>query len=290
MIWAFALPGGAIVQATRALVVVFLAAVGSSVAGAAPGAAPVPAAYYLALGDSIAYGIEPQKVDANEPPSAFRRGYVDDFYARLRSNHPSLKLVNYGCPGESTTTFLNGGCPWLGRHKLHDAFTGTQLQAALAFLHDNRGRVSPITLNLWGNDAAAVADACGQSPGCVANRFPGEVAAFEGRLARILEALHAAAPRAVIIVTGDFNTDVGDLAETDPLWQALDNAIRTTAAAHHARFADTFPLFNGSGTREAEKAAICKLTYVCSADDGHPTPAGYAAIADAVYRASGFGH
>src|SRR4051812_20016145 len=123
-------------------------------ASAAPG--PVyraPQAYYLALGDSIAYGIQPAKVNAGLPPSGFRTGYVDVFAARLRALAPRLRVVNYGCPGESARTFVAGGCPWLGEHRrLHDAFKGSQLAAALGFLRAHRGQVSPITLTLWGND------------------------------------------------------------------------------------------------------------------------------------------
>ncbi len=40
-----------------------------------------PQSYYLALGDSIAYGYQPGK---GGPPGAFDTGYVDPFAARLR--------------------------------------------------------------------------------------------------------------------------------------------------------------------------------------------------------------
>src|SRR5260221_8200366 len=72
-----------------------------------------PQAYYLALGDSIAYGIQPAKVDAGLPPSRFRTGYVDVFAARLRALAPKIQVVNYSCPGETTRTFIDGKCPWL---------------------------------------------------------------------------------------------------------------------------------------------------------------------------------
>src|SRR5919201_6882609 len=112
-----------------------------------------PQGYYLALGDSMAYGFQPTK--ANAPASAINTGYVDLFAARLRKLSAKIKVVNYGCPGESTVTFVRGGCPWLveGR-KLHDAFRGSQLKAAVSFLRAHPGQVSPITLTLWGNDVA----------------------------------------------------------------------------------------------------------------------------------------
>src|SRR5213593_3483873 len=120
-----------------------------------------PQAYYLALGDSIAYGFQPAKQRAGLPPSGFNTGYVDVFAARLRTVAPKLRVVNYGCPGESTKTFIDGGCSGRGDVKgLHDAFKGAQLDAALAFLRAHRGQVGPITLTLWGNDVFELSPAC----------------------------------------------------------------------------------------------------------------------------------
>src|SRR4051812_7317753 len=106
--------------------VVLLALAGCASSGSA---SPVPKSYYLALGDSIAYGQQPTK-QPGAPASAFT-GYVDVFAARLKRLSPDIKVVNYGCSGESTVTFVHGGCPAFGAgFKLHDAFRGTQLHAA----------------------------------------------------------------------------------------------------------------------------------------------------------------
>jgi hypothetical protein len=95
-----------------------------------------PQQYYLALGDSIAYGVQPAKASAGLPPSGFHTGYVDVFAARLRALAPKIRVVNYGCPGESTKTFIAGGCPWLAeRRQLHDAFLGAQLAVPAAAMH-----------------------------------------------------------------------------------------------------------------------------------------------------------
>jgi hypothetical protein len=80
-----------------------------------------PKRYYLALGDSLTYGVQPAKVDAGLPPSRFNSGFVDVFAHRLRTLASQLQVVNYGCPGESTRTFVAGGCPWLaGGRELHN--------------------------------------------------------------------------------------------------------------------------------------------------------------------------
>src|SRR5262245_41031140 len=80
--------------------------------------------YYLALGDSMTYGFQPTK--AGRPPAAFTTGFVDVVAAQLRKQAPDLQVVNYGCPGESTRTFVHGGCPAFDDHiRLHDAFRGS---------------------------------------------------------------------------------------------------------------------------------------------------------------------
>jgi lysophospholipase L1-like esterase len=251
----------------------------------------LPQRYYLALGDSIAYGIQPAKVNAGLPPSGFHTGYVDVFAAQLRALAPKIRVVNYSCPGESANTFSSGGCPWLAEgRRLHDAFRGAQLDAALAFLRAHRGQVSPITLTLGGNDLDAVAEACKGSFTCIQGRAPRAFAQFASRLTIILRRLRTAAPKAEIIVTGIWNFNVDDLERTDPLFRSFDATIARVAAAGKARFAKTFPVFNPAGNPVKEKARICALTFACSADDPHPTDAGYRAIAAAVFAASGYTH
>jgi lysophospholipase L1-like esterase len=237
-----------------------------------------PRSYYLALGDSIAYGFQPTKAEA--PPSAVV-GYVGLFAARLRKLSPKLQVLNYGCPGESTVTFTHGHCPWLAEgRKLHDAFRGSQLEAAVSFLRAHRGRVSPITLTLWGNDLAPLS-ARGKGA-------PRAIAAFASRFGAILKQLRAAAPTAEIIVTGAWDPEADRLEQTKPLYGSLGKAIGRVAAASGARVADMFAAFNGSGSVQAQKARLCALTFFCSQGDPHPTDAGYRAMADAFMAASGY--
>ena len=81
----------------------FLLILGSAVLAACGGddkqtASPTPRSYYLALGDSMTYGFQPDKANAGAPPSAFDTGYVNVFAARLRKLSPKIHVVNYGCP------------------------------------------------------------------------------------------------------------------------------------------------------------------------------------------------
>jgi lysophospholipase L1-like esterase len=239
-----------------------------------------PQSYYLALGDSMAYGFQPTK--ANAPPSAFNTGYVGVFAARLRKLSAKIKVVNYGCPGESTATFARGGCDWLKQGgKLHDAFRGSQLKAAETFLRAHPGKVSPVTLTLWGNDLPLPLS---QN----AKRAPRAIASFASRFSAILRQLRAAAPTAEIIVTGAWNFEADRLAQSEPLYRSVDAAIKRAATASRARVANMFAALNGTGNVKHQQARICRLTFICSKGDPHPTNAGYRAMADAFMTASGY--
>jgi hypothetical protein len=128
----------------------------------APGAVQLPKRYYLALGDSIAYGFQPK---ANATRASAFRGYVEVFAARLRKLSPQIEVVNYGCPGESSVTFALGRCPTLPGVKLHNRYRGPQLKAAVSFLRAHSGQVSPITLTLWGAQRGEAKRTLAGSPG-----------------------------------------------------------------------------------------------------------------------------
>ena len=218
-----------------------------------------PAAYYLALGDSMAFGFQPTK--ATKPPSkldpaAFRTGYVDVFAAQLRKLSPTIRVINYGCPGETTVTFAKGGCDWLkGGGKLHNAFRGSQLKAAEAFLRAHPGKVSPITVTLWGADLAPLS-AAGKSA-------KSSIAAFASRFTPILARLRAAAPNAEIIVERSVEPggrQAGEGRAPLPLGRCGHRGDRRRNRAPgrgHVRGA------NGPGNFKAQKARICSLTFYC---------------------------
>src|SRR5262245_48906782 len=238
-----------------------------------------PRSYYLALGDSMAYGFQPTK--ANRPPSAVATGYVDVIAARLRKHAPNLQVVNYGCPGESTVTFARGGCDWLkGGGELHEAFAGSELEAALSFLRTHPGQVGTITATLWGGDLFPLSER-----GPHAQRA---IVSFASRFKAILKQLRAAAPRADIVVSGAWNPEADHLAQTEALYRSVDAAIKRAAAASHADVANMFAALNGSGSSKAQQARLCRLTFFCSrGGDPHPTDAGYRAMAAAFMAASG---
>ena len=248
-----------------------------------------PKTYYLALGDSFAYGFTNAKFLAGLPPSGFDTGFVDLFGQQLRTIQPSITVVNYSCVGESTRTFITGPC--LGNTLgvgLHDPWSGTQLDAALAFLSMHKGEVSPITITLWANDVRELAESCNQDFACTLDGAPATIARVATNLETILNRLRSAAPQAEIIVTGPWNSAIGTFPITDPLYLQLDGAMKQGAVDARVRFADLFPAFNPQGDVDAEAAVICALTLVCLEGDIHLSDAGNRVVADGVWEASGY--
>jgi lysophospholipase L1-like esterase len=249
-----------------------------------------PRTYYLALGDSFAYGFQRSKYYDGVPASAFATGFVDDFAARLRQIRPGIVTVNYGCPGETTYSFIHDPCGWAqAGGAMHDSYPGSQLDAAVAFLEAHPGEVSPITITLWGNDVRLLVASC--EPGdvvCIGNKAPEFLETIKANLTYAIQRLRNAAPNAEIIVTGAWDTFIGGFEFADPLFMMLNAEIADVAAAVQARFADPFPVFNPQGDINAETQAICILTLLCTENDSHPSDAGYQALADVVFLASDY--
>jgi lysophospholipase L1-like esterase len=147
--------------------------------------------------------------------------------------------------------------------------------------------VSPITLQLFGNDMAAFIRACAGDFDCIRREAPAAIQRFGQRLALIVDRLRAAAPDAEIIVIGGWNSRIDFLAESDPLVQAANAMTAPVTARVRARFADMVPVFNPPG-EQPRISAICTLTLLCSGGDVHPSDVGYQAMADVVFGVSGY--
>ena len=153
------------------------------IVGLAPATfAAQPPPYYLALGDSLAQGVQPNRngilVETNQ-------GYVDDLFGLYRLGHSALKLAKLGCSGETTRTMMRGGdCAYP---------LGSQLAQAVDFLHTHR--VALITLTIGGDNILHCISTAGIDQTCVVNGIT-EVGID---LPQILGVLRAAAPGVPIV-------------------------------------------------------------------------------------------
>src|SRR5262245_22303578 len=102
--------------------------------------ADIGSAYYLALGDSLSRGIQPNPTTG--VLSETNQGYVDSLYAHLRLRRPGLRLAKLGCSGETTMTMILGGpCEYP---------LVSQLEQAVDFLETHR--VALVTLSIGGDN------------------------------------------------------------------------------------------------------------------------------------------
>jgi lysophospholipase L1-like esterase len=256
---------------------------------------------YLALGDSLAFGYQQAKFNRlfpNEDPAAFDTGYVDDFGHALRLFDHGLQVVNDGCPGETTDSFINGPCQYQLAFPLHHPYVGgpssSQLSDALAYLQANGNAVNPITIDIGANDALGVTEGtCKLEPTCIGEHAPALFAHIASNLGLILADLRGAAPRAKIVVLGLYNPFGPSLAGADELTAQLNAVMKQVASTVRARFADPLPVFNPTGPRE--QPTICLFTNMCPAPssgespDIHPTDLGYAVLAALVFKQYVFG-
>lgn len=246
---------------------------------------------YLALGDSLAFGfnqatfnlLDREADPAAENPVDFDRGYVDDLGHELAAYVPGIEIVNDGCPGETSYSFIRGPCEYGLTYRLHHAYwrgrRTAQLQDAVHYLRTHAGRVSLLTLDIGGNDALEVIYACKGASACIGEREPALVAQVSSNLHRILAKLRSADRGGTIILLGLYNPFGASIADAREVIARLNVAEAAQAVRFGAGFADPLPEFNPSGTAEPE--TICRLVNVCGElGDVHPTYAGYAAMAE----------
>ncbi|HEX5503447.1 MAG TPA: SGNH/GDSL hydrolase family protein, partial [Thermomicrobiales bacterium] len=225
----------------------------------APGPPPVGVGQlYLALGDSLGVGLL-----ASLPGE---RGYVPLLRDLLqRDAGRPLLLQNLSVSGETAATMLSG-------KQLTDALDAIKTARA------NGWQVSPITLDIGGNDMRALLDKD------EAAREAG-LATFRANYARILDRLVAATTvngaRAGDIVTMTvYNPYGGDpaLAHSPAWWvQRFNGVIADEAARRGVRVADVYGPFVGHET-----------DYTYMPLDFHPNNRGHEAIAGAFWRAMGY--
>jgi len=237
-----------------------------------------PKTHYLVLGDSLAFGFQPD-LD-------FDDGYANDFASNLAA-HGVKTTANLACPGETTVTMLNGKCPFPFLRKF--PYLGSQLNAALAYLAANRGQVSPVTLDIGANDVLS---------GINTKTCTFSMAAFNANLATvdanlthtILPELHQA-----LMVNGRLTGDLVMMNYYDPLQNTCPNTVSIvqTVNQHLANdvrgfgiIVDVFDAFGGAATPNPN---ICSFTWMCSIfHDIHSTDKGYSVIASTFESGTGY--
>ena len=233
--------------------------------------------HYLSLGTSLAVGIQPDASGANRLTD---EGYADQLHDIVAPEFRKLKLTKLGCPGETTSTMMNGG--------LCDYEEGSQLAQAVEFLSAHKNRVAIVTIDMGVTDVLA-AD-CIDVPTskvdvvCLLNAFN----TLSNNLVAIMATLRQAAhPDTEFVAMNYYNTFLAFWL-TGPAGQALAyesalladilnyDVLGTVYAAFDVPVADVAAAY-GSAIFSPNTAAglpqnvlnICVYTWMCA-----PAPVG----------------
>ncbi|MGA2521222.1 MAG: SGNH/GDSL hydrolase family protein [Acidimicrobiales bacterium] len=206
-------------------------------AHATPGPPDVGAGpYYLALGDSVPMwnGI-----------SSYPYDIADNYF--VGSTGP--EVMDLACSGETTTSMLSG--PTCAPEPY-----SSQMQEALAFLHQYGSGTSLITIDIGGNDVVNCVTSTGIDQQCVT----GAVATMETNLTSILTQLRQAAPGVPIIGMNYFDPFLGDwlaggAAQTEalatvPALSTLNSDLAQVYSQFNVPVADVFDAFQTSDTTD----------------------------------------
>ena len=265
-------------------------------------AAPDPP-YYLALGDSLSVGVQPNYLGVSLETD---QGYANQLLTIERGEIPNLQLVKLGCPGDTTTSMLTGHGNETNAKLFHcDRSGGSQLTAAERFLraHHQPGEVPLVTVDIGANDV----DGC-TAPGVnVIQCVDAGLASIKHNLPRILRGLKLAAPAGTVlagmtlydpILSGYFSADptTRSLATISvALATQVNSDITSANRAAGFRTADVagaFKTYDGTvsvsynGTLvPVNVARVCSWTWACtpppSGPNIHANKNGYAVIAKA---------
>jgi lysophospholipase L1-like esterase len=267
--------------------------------------------YYLALGDSLSQGMQP---DLHGVTRDTDQGYTNDLLATERRHVHNLQLVALGCGGDTTTSLLTGKGNEASVKQNHcDRRGGSQEAAAIHFLktHHHRGEVPLITVDIGANDV----DGCAALPASqVVSCVESGLATINQNLPKIFAGLEKAAPKGTTFASmnlydpilggwfGPVGSSSHNLAlESLALVKALDDELGSIDARSGFLTADVAGAFNtydmtDTVTWESQQvpaaiANLCSWTWACqtppSGPNIHANKNGYQVIANAFSQVIG---
>jgi lysophospholipase L1-like esterase len=290
------------------LVTVLALSIASLAPTAAHAAKPAPK-YYVALGDSLSVGVQPNAAGKSVET---HQGYADQLFALKRRSVPGLRLYELGCGGENTESMLGTGprtfCQY-GRDRRIGYGTvrkGSQIKAAENFLREHRGHIAFVTIDIGANNVDGCARGANVDLACLNNG----IAAIKRDVPKISRRLRAAAGRNVPIAGMTlydpflvlyFDPNTRSIAQSSVAFAKVVNQAISDAHKRNGitRVADVFSAFRTADTtavtfsgpptnnqaqqvpRDVER--ICTLTWMCAArprgPNIHANAAGYGVIA-----------
>ena len=257
--------------------------------GPAPASQSVAPPLYLALGDSLAAGMQP---DTNGHDRPTKQGYVDVVARSLARSHPGLQSQTLSCGGATAGTLLHGGagCQPNGERG--------QLERAEDILGSHPEAVL-VTVNIGDNDIeVCIDDNTGSVDTACLKRGEARIRQALPEIAKRLRA--AAPPSATVIGLVDYDQFLslwlqgakGRAAarRSLPIIRRLNQLAASIYRQAGVKVADATSRFAtedlshpralpGHGSVPHAVYNICTLTWACSPEpighDDHAQPSGY---------------
>jgi lysophospholipase L1-like esterase len=257
---------------------------------------------YLALGDSLAAGTQ-------QPIPFTDNGYTNLLFDELEDEYGFDDFVNLACPGDDSNEMMvgdngpNGGSLCYGTGNQLPPGGSSQLDAAVAYLTANPGKVKLITLTMGANDILACDFTSPSGLPC----FGAALGQLGFNLSVILGTLRAVAPGVPIVGMNYYNANLGlwpvapaFALSTQALVVPFNGTIEAVYGAFGVPVADVetaFDTFETNGNTPKNFRSICKYTLMCEKQGGtyvlsdydpgtpgpqtdiHPTNKGYKKIA-----------
>src|SRR5262249_46766721 len=208
--------------------------------------------YVLALGDSIAYGWQPDwsqfQGDLPKDPANLQKAILGQGYPEKVAKQLNLATRNGSCPGEGSGSFIDksqkdNGC----REKRADGLkmttpwgtAATQLEFAIAQVKSPRPP-DLITLDIGGNDLFLLQDDCKASAIinetlCIASATTlglhgAPTVKSQHNVETIITALHGAGYRGTLVVVSTYAMTYTLLSGEPLVFSAFNNALRAAVA------------------------------------------------------------
>jgi lysophospholipase L1-like esterase len=272
-----------------------------------------PSFTYLALGDSVAFGMNITLL----PPFSTQLPRPEQFVgypeavAAVEHLVESKKEVNTSCPGETSGSFLDTnaldyGCnsphflpdgsmfpPFKTSIGLHTSYTISQMEFAESQLRTNK-HINLVTLGIGANDILLALPKlvdCGSDSTCAQNVLGPVLQSYAGNLARILIRIRAQYQRTLVLVTYYSPMPALDgvtVALNDMTAQVAAHLVATQPNFAAVKFADGFTAFQLASARFNHDACQAGLLVRLPASpstppcDIHPSPKGRDLLAAAV--------
>ncbi len=267
----------------RVRVLSMLGAVALLVLAAVPASATSEGHSYLALGDSVPFGLNPL-VSARDASNF--TGYPEVVAKSLNIEH-----VNAACPGEATGGFIsltgtdNVCRPFRSVFPLHVAYSGTQLAFATSYL-SSHPRTRLVTLTLGANDIFRLQKDCAAAhPGnaaangkCISDGIPGVLATMGANLNAILGAIRATGYMGLLVAVTYYALDYHDTSGA----VLLNKPMIGAAKAHGAFVASGLDAWAPVAAGGSSCTAGLLIALPSGGCDLHPSPLGRNLLAKAV--------